>query len=65
MSGILNSLSGKKTYLVVALFVLCVVVERFLGVDVPGFTVGDNWLELVLGMLGLGTLRAGLAKVAP
>lgn len=60
----MNFLSGYKTYIIVALFVLCVVLERFLGFDIPGFDAGDNWLELVMAMLGLGTLRAGIAKVA-
>jgi hypothetical protein len=60
----MNFLSGYRTYIIVALFVLCVVLERFLGFDIPGFEAGDNWLELVMAMLGLGTLRAGIAKVA-
>lgn len=54
---------GYKTYLLVALFVVMVAVEKGLGWDVPGFEVGDDWLAMVMGALGLGTLRAGIAKV--
>lgn len=57
----MNFLSGYKTYIIVALFVLCVIAERFIGFDIPGFQVGDNWLEMVMAMLGLGTLRAGIS----
>ena len=53
-------LAGKKTYLIVAAFMLCVVLEKYFGLDVPFFAVGDNWMPEVLGMLGLGTLRAGV-----
>ena len=61
MAGILAALSGKKTYIIVTVFVLCVLLERFAGFDIPGFTVGDDWVGQVLAMLGLGTLRAGIA----
>lgn len=61
MANILEMLQGKKTYIIVAVFVLCVLIERFAGIDIPGFTVGDDWLGQVLAMLGIGTLRAGIA----
>jgi len=63
MAGILEFMQGKKTYTIIAVFVLCVVLEKFIGFDIPGFTVGDDWIGEVLAMLGLGTLRAGMAKV--
>jgi len=53
---------GYRTYIVVAVFLLCVAVEKLLGIDIPGFDLGQNWLETVLGALGLGTLRAALGK---
>lgn len=53
--------AGYRTYIVAVMLVLGVVAERFLGVDIPGFDVADNWLEMVLAALGLGTLRAGIA----
>ena len=61
MTNILEMLQGKKTYIIVAIFIVCVLVERFGGLDIPGFTVGDDWLGQVMAMLGLGTIRAGIA----
>lgn len=58
----LSFLDGFKTYIIAALTVLLVVVTKVLGWEVPGFAVGDDWLTYVLGALGLGTLRAGVAK---
>lgn len=58
----LEVLNGKKTYIIAAVLVLCVLVEKVLGIDVPGVEIGDDWLLVVLNGLGLGTLRAGLAK---
>lgn len=59
----MSFLSGYKTYIIVATFLVCVGLEKFVGFDIPGFSVGDDWLAMVLGMLGLGTLRAGVAKI--
>lgn len=56
-------LSGYKTYIIVFAFLFCVLLEKFVGFDIPGFAVGDDWLAMALGMLGIGTLRAGIAKV--
>jgi hypothetical protein len=53
-------LKGRKTYIVVAMMLLCVVVETVLGVDVPGVTIGANWLQDILAAAGLGTLRAAV-----
>lgn len=61
MTNILEALKGKKTYLVVAIFLICVAIEKFAGIDIPGFAVDNNWLEMTLAMLGIGTLRAGIA----
>jgi hypothetical protein len=61
MTEIWDTLKGKKTYLVVAIFLACVAIEKIGGIDIPGFAVEGNWLETTLAMLGLGTLRAGMA----
>lgn len=53
-------LAGKKTYLVAAVLMAVVVVEKGLGVDVPGVDLGNDWLLVLLNALGLGTLRAGI-----
>lgn len=60
MTGILEALKGKKTYIVVAIFLACVAVEKLLGIDIPGFNVDGNWLEMTLAMLGIGGLRAAI-----
>lgn len=60
MTNILEALKGKKTYLVVAIFLVCVAIEKLAGIDIPGFAVENNWLEMTLAMLGIGTLRAGI-----
>lgn len=60
MTAIWEALKGKKTYLVVATFLFCVAVEKLGGIDIPGFSVDGNWLEMTLAMLGIGTLRAGV-----
>lgn len=56
-------LQGWKTYIVVGVMLLAVAVEKGLGLDVPGITVADDWLLVVLNALSLGTLRAGVANV--
>lgn len=55
-------LQGKKTYIVAAMILLCVAVEKGLGIDVPGVEIADNWLMLVFESLGLASLRNGVAS---
>ncbi len=62
MTAFWEALKGKKTYIVVAIFLLCVAVEKLGGIDIPGFNVEGNWLEMTLAMLGIGGLRAGIAN---
>ena len=62
MNAVLQFGAGYRTYIIAAVLVLVVVVEKGLGIDVPGVDVGPDWLTLVLGALGLGTLRAGIAS---
>lgn len=64
MSSIIEALSGKKTYIIAGVLILVVVVEKGLGIDVPGVDLGNDWLTTVLAALGLGTLRAGISKTA-
>lgn len=55
-------LEGKKTYIIAGMILLSVVVERGLGIDVPGIEVADNWGLVVMNALGLGSLRSGIAS---
>lgn len=52
--------NGYKTYIVAAALAVIVVIERGLGIDVPGVTLGDDWLLILMNAAGLGTLRAGI-----
>jgi hypothetical protein len=60
-----ESVAGAKTYILAVIIVLCVLVEKVLGMDIPGFDPGQNWLEYIMGALGLSALRAGVAKSGP
>lgn len=59
----LQKLEGSKTYIVAGVLVLAVIVEKGLGFDVPGLVITDDWGLVLMNALGLGTLRAGIAKV--
>ena len=63
MNAVLQFGVGYRTYVIAAVLVavvVVVVVEKGLGIDVPGVDIGSNWLTQILAALGLGTLRAGI-----
>ncbi|MCA3647231.1 MAG: hypothetical protein INF17_13135 [Methylobacterium sp.] len=60
MNAVLQFGAGDRTYIIAAVLVLVVVVEKGLGIDVSGVDVGPDWLTHLLAALGLGTLRAGI-----
>lgn len=62
MNAILQFGAGYRTYIVAATLILVVIVEKGLGIDVPGVDVGSDWLTQILAALGLGTLRAGIGS---
>ena len=64
LAGVREWLKGKKTYLLVAVYLSCIALEKVVGIDVPGFEPGDNWVDQVWTMLGIGTVRAGIAMHA-
>ena len=55
-------LKGKKSYLIAGAIILLVILEKVLGIDVPGVELGDNWGEWILGAGGLSALRAGVGR---
>lgn len=55
-------IDGKKTYLVAAAVVAIMVLEKVLGIDVPGAEPVDNWLEYLMGAFGLGAVRHAVGK---
>jgi hypothetical protein len=58
----LSTIDGYKTYLVMAALLAVIVVEKGLGLDVPGVALGDDWILVVMNAIGLGTLRHGIQK---
>jgi len=52
----MNFLNGKKTYIIVALFVVAFVAAQF--IPIPEYVWG------ILGALGLGAVRSALQKVS-
>lgn len=64
MNAVLRIGAGYRTYIIAAVLVFVVLVEKGLGIDVPGVEVGPDWLTHLLAALGLGTLRAGIAGAA-
>lgn len=55
-------LKGKKTYIIAAVVVLLVLLERVVGIDIPGVEITDDWGSWIIAAGGLTTLRAGIAK---
>jgi hypothetical protein len=58
----LSTIDGYKTYLVMAALLAVVVLEKGLGLDVPGVALGEDWMLVVMNAIGLGTLRHGIQK---
>jgi hypothetical protein len=58
----LSTIDGYKTYLVRASLLAVIVVEKGLGLDVPGVALGEDWMLVVMNAIGLGTLRHGIQK---
>ena len=55
--------SGKKTYIALAVGVFVVLINKFLGIEIPGVVLNpQDWLSYIW-MFATGTaLRAGIAK---
>jgi hypothetical protein len=58
----LSMIDGYKTYLVMTALLAVVVLEKGLGLDVPGVALGEDWMLVVMNAIGLGTLRHGIGK---
>lgn len=63
MKTVWDMLEGYKTYIVAWLLVLCVFVEKGLGWDIPGLTIGDNWMDYIFVAMGMGAGRSAIKKV--
>jgi len=60
--GFLKKIDGLKTHGVVAVYLLCIALEKGAGADVPGFEAGQDWLNEVWVALGVSGLRDALRK---
>lgn len=58
-----RSIDGLKTHILAALVVAIGIVEGLGFYDVPGVTVGDDWLMWIIGGTGAATLRDALRKI--
>src|SRR3990167_10169365 len=58
-----KSLDGYKTYIVMWTVVAAIIVEKVMGFDVPGFEMGDDWMNWLLGAFGLGGVRSAMSKM--
>ena len=54
--------SGKKTYFIAGIGVAALFAVNALGVTIPGMAPDPDWVIRCMELLGLGTLRAGVAK---
>lgn len=64
MNAILDTLKGKKVYIIAVMMLACVAIEKGLGIDIPGFDAGDDWWTIVANALGLAALRQGVTTEA-
>lgn len=62
MDVIRNLGAGYRTYIIAATLLALVIIEKGLGIDVPGFDLGNDWLSHIFAALGLGTLRAAVGR---
>lgn len=63
MKTVLDMLDGYKMYILSALLFLCVVVEKGFGWDIPGLTIGDNWMDYIFVSWGLAAHRSAMNKL--
>lgn len=55
-----GALSGLKTYIVVGLYFACIISEKVLGVDIPGFEAGPDWVQTSINYALVATGRSAL-----
>lgn len=65
MGAITAFLSGKKTYILVILGIITLLIHLLSGdMTLTQFLASDEFTAL-LGLLGIGALRAGVSKATP
>lgn len=59
----MKQVDGSKTYITMAAVALIAVLEGYLGIDVPGAEMQENWVEYILGAMGVGSIRHAIQKL--
>lgn len=55
-------LKGKKTYFISGFGVLVLVAVNLFGIPIPGLEPSSDWIGQVFALLGISTLRKGIAS---
>lgn len=65
MNDILAKLNGNKTYLAVAVGIIVVLANAFLGVPIPGVSLDKaTWMQDLWTLILVATGRSAVAKIA-
>ena len=65
MNAFLESISGHKTYIAVAIGILVVLANAFLGVPIPGVSLDKTtWMQDLWTLILIATGRSAVAKIA-
>lgn len=58
----MDKISGYKTYIVAAIGIVALLSVNVGGITIPGMSPSPDWVAQLIGLLGLGALRSGIAK---
>jgi hypothetical protein len=59
---LITFLQGKKSYIVAIVIVVLVVIEKVIGIDIPGFEMGEDWGKYIIGSATISTLHAAIQR---
>lgn len=59
----MKQVDGSKTYITMAMVAIIAILEGYMGIDVPGAEMQDNWVEYILGAMGVGSIRHAISKL--
>lgn len=62
LQAVREALQGHKTKIISVVIFALAILEGPLGIDVPGVEISDDWLNVALTGLGLGTLHAAVGR---
>lgn len=59
----MKQVDGSKTYITMAMVAIIAILEGYMGIDVPGAEMQDNWVEYILAAMGVGSVRHAISKL--